>query len=66
MTPDKKLLLILFLFLWRVVGSILRVEGGSGSDNGCFIQLNEDSTLTGFSIFYPNQKVDKPPAPYPW
>ena len=48
------------------VGSILNVQGGAGSDYGCFIELTEDSTLTGFSVFYPNQKVDQEPGPYPW
>lgn len=31
-----------------------------------FIMLNQNSTLKGVVIYYPNQKDDAPPIPYPW
>ena len=48
------------------VGSVLRPTGGRGSDEGCFLQMTEDTTLQGFTIYYPEQVPDKVPVPYPW
>jgi len=48
------------------VGSVLLVYAGRKSDDGCFLQLSEDSTLSGFTIYYPDQVPDQVPLPYPW
>ena len=48
------------------VGSVLRPTGGRGSEEGCFLQMTEDTTLQGFTIYYPDQVPDKVPVPYPW
>lgn len=48
-------------------GTTFLVTGGAGSEEGKpFITLNHNSTLRGVVIFYPNQKQDEIPAPYPW
>lgn len=39
---------------------------GEGGDGGCFIQLSEDSTITGFTVYYPNEDPKQVPKPYPW
>lgn len=58
---------VFIIFIYAcIVGSVLIVKGGKNDDNGCFIQLNEDSTLSGFYINYPNQKQIQTPVPYPW
>ena len=48
------------------VGSVLMAYAGEGGDGGCFIQLSEDSTITGFTVYYPNQDPKQVPKPYPW
>ena len=48
------------------VGSVLLAYAGRKSDAGCFIQLSEDSTLSGFTIYYPEQVPEQVPLPYPW
>ncbi|KAL5502665.1 hypothetical protein EMCRGX_G009473 [Ephydatia muelleri] len=48
------------------VGSVLLPYGGQGSDEGCFLQLSEDSTVSGFTVYYPSQPPDQIPQPYPW
>lgn len=58
--------IIVRLHLLISVGSVLIVKGGRNDDNGCFIQLNEDSTLTGFFVNYPNQQKYQTPVQYPW
>ena len=45
---------------------MLLAYAGEGGDGGCFIQLSEDSTITGFTIYYPNQDPKQVPKPYPW
>ncbi len=47
------------------VGSVLLVKSGAGSNIGCFMQLNEETTLSGFIIYYPSQKQDQTPIQYP-
>ena len=48
------------------VGSVLLAYAGEGGDGSCFFQLSEDSTMTGFTIYYPNQDPKMVPKPYPW
>lgn len=52
--------------LISLVGSVLLPSAGEGSADGCFLQLSEDSTLTGFTIYYPKQVPEQVPKPYPW
>ncbi len=48
-------------------GTTLLVTEGVGSEDGPpFLRLNTNSTLRGFVLYYPDQKVDKTPKPYPW
>lgn len=47
-------------------GSVLLPYGGQGNDGGCFLQLSEDSTVSGFTVYYPAQAPDQIPQPYPW
>lgn len=48
-------------------GTVLLAVEGKGDPNGMpFITLNTGSTLTGLSIFYPEQVRANPPHPYPW
>jgi hypothetical protein len=48
-------------------GSTLLVTGGSGDEGGTpCITLNTNSTLRGVVLYYPEQKVDSEPVPYPW
>ena len=48
------------------VGSVLLAYAGEGGDGGCFFQLSEDSTMTGFTVYYPKQDPTTVPKPYPW
>ena len=48
------------------VGSVLLAYAREGGDGGCFFQLSEDSTMTGFTVYYPNQDPKMVPKPYPW
>ena len=48
------------------VGSVLLPSGGRGSEDGCFIELSEDTTVAGLTIFYPDQLPQQVPQPYPW
>ena len=50
----------------HTVGSVLLAYAGEGRDDGCFFQLSEDSTMTGFVVYYPNQDPKMVPKPYPW
>jgi hypothetical protein len=45
---------------------LLAVEGAGDPDGAPFIVLNTQSTLTGITIFYPEQVKANPPHPYPW
>jgi len=48
-------------------GTTFLVTESAGQEDGPpFITLNHNSTLKGVVIYYPNQKVDEAPAPYPW
>jgi len=48
-------------------GTTFLVAGGAGSEEGPpFVTLNTNSTLKGVVIYYPDQKVDDTPTPYPW
>ena len=48
------------------VGSVLLAYAGEGGDDGCLFQLSEDSTMTGFTLYYPKQDPKMVPKPYPW
>jgi len=48
-------------------GTTFLVTEGAGSEDGpAFITLNTNSTLKGVVLYYPEQKVDDVPEPYPW
>jgi hypothetical protein len=48
-------------------GTTLLVTEGAGKEEGApFLTLTHNSTLRGVVIYYPNQKVDDVPQPYPW
>ncbi|MBI2929062.1 MAG: hypothetical protein HYY24_25645 [Verrucomicrobia bacterium] len=46
--------------------TLLATEGAGKEDGPAFITLNHNSTLKGVVVYYPNQKVDDVPEPYPW
>lgn len=48
-------------------GTTFLVTEGAGSEEGpAFITLNTNSTLKGVVLYYPEQKTDDVPVPYPW
>lgn len=48
-------------------GTTFLVTEGAGSEDGpAFVTLNTNSTLKGVVLYYPQQKVDDVPKPYPW
>lgn len=48
-------------------GTTFLVTTGAGGEEGpAFISLTHNSTLKGVVIYYPNQKPDDVPEPYPW
>jgi hypothetical protein len=48
-------------------GTTLLVSEGAGAEDGpAFITLNTNSTLRGVVLYYPQQRVDDVPVPYPW
>jgi hypothetical protein len=48
-------------------GTTFLVTEGRGNEEGTpFMTLNHNSTLKGVVLYYPEQKVDEEPAPYPW
>jgi len=48
-------------------GTTFLVTESRGNEGGApFITLNHNSTLKGVVLYYPDQKVDEEPAPYPW
>lgn len=48
-------------------GTTFLVAGGAGAEEGPpFIALDTNSTLKGVAIYYPEQKADDVPTPYPW
>lgn len=51
---------------WLAGSVLLAVEGAGKPDATPFIFLNANSTLKGMTIYYPEQRFDGPPTPYPW
>jgi len=48
-------------------GTTLLITEGAGSEDGPpFLTLNTNSTLRGLVLYYPEQRVDDVPQPYPW
>ena len=48
-------------------GTTFLVTEGAGKESGApFITLTTNSTLTGVVLYYPKQKTDDRPDPYPW
>jgi len=48
-------------------GTALFVDAGRGSEDGKpFLTLNTNSSICGLTIYYPEQKTDNAPIPYPW
>lgn len=48
-------------------GTTFLVTEGRGKEDGpAFLTLNHNSTLKGVVIYYPEQKENEEPAPYPW
>ena len=48
-------------------GTALFVTAGRGSEEGKpFLTLNTNSTVSGLTIYYPEQVTDEDPIPYPW
>lgn len=48
-------------------GSALFVDAGRGNEDGTpFLTLNTNSSVCGLTIYYPEQKIDDEPIPYPW
>ena len=48
-------------------GTTFLITEGAGSEDGApFITLGTNSTLKGVVLYYPDQKVDDVPVPYPW
>jgi len=48
-------------------GTVLLAVGGKGSEDGPpFIALDQNSTLRGMVIYYPEQDPGRVPTPYPW
>ena len=46
--------------------TFLVTENRGSEDKPAFITLNQNSTLKGVVLYYPDQKTDEPPAPYPY
>ena len=48
-------------------GTTFLVTAGRGQEDGApFLTLNHNSTLKGVVIYYPEQKDNEEPVPYPW
>jgi len=48
-------------------GTTFLITENPGNEAGpAFVTLNHNSTLKGVVLYYPNQKTDEPPAPYPY
>ncbi len=48
-------------------GTTFLVTGSKGKEEGpAFITLNNNSTLKGVVLYYPDQDPAEEPAPYPW
>jgi hypothetical protein len=46
--------------------TFLITEGAGKEDGPAFLTLNSDSTLKGVVLYYPDQKPDQEPKPYPY
>ncbi|HZW30301.1 MAG TPA: glycosyl hydrolase family 28-related protein [Isosphaeraceae bacterium] len=46
--------------------TFLITEGAGKEDGPAFLTLNTNSTLKGVVLYYPNQKTDDAPTPYPY
>jgi len=46
--------------------TFLVTESRGKEEEAPFITLSNNSTLKGVVLYYPDQKVDEEPAPYPW
>jgi hypothetical protein len=46
--------------------TFLITEGAGKEDGPPFLTLHSDSTLKGVVLYYPDQKPDQEPTPYPW
>ncbi len=51
---------------WLSGSVLLAVEGAGKTDGASFITLNHNSTVKGLTVYYPDQKPDQAPIPYPW
>lgn len=51
---------------WLSGSVLLAVEGADKPDGTPFIFLGTNSTLKGMTVYYPEQKQDGAPTPYPW
>jgi Pectate lyase superfamily protein len=48
-------------------GTALFVLGGRGAEEGApFLTLNTNSSVSGLTVYYPEQELDANPIPYPW
>jgi len=51
---------------WLSGSVLLAVEGAGKATGTPFISLHSNSTVKGLTIYYPQQKADRSPTPYPW
>ena len=48
-------------------GTAFLVDSSRGSEDGTpFLTLNTNSSVCGLSVYYPEQRTDAEPIPYPW
>jgi len=47
-------------------GTTFLIEGGEGTETDAFLTLNTNSTIKGVVFYYPRQKTDDEPKPYPY
>ncbi len=48
-------------------GTAFYVTAGRGDEEGSpFLTLNTNSSVSGVTIYYPEQNIDAEPTPYPW
>lgn len=51
---------------WLCGSVLLAVDGAGKPDGKPFITMHHNSTLKGLIVYYPDQKADGAPVPYPW
>lgn len=56
-SPDKA---------WLAGSVLLAVDGAGKPDGTPFISLTTNSTIKGMTIYYPEQRANGEPTPYPW